>query len=264
MSATPFNLCTLPPWAIASHRFNAHPQPLELTGVRQANRFLFARLAETPTPEARAQLFHDYLDVTFQLHQWQQAGSPAGRRSLRNSYLRFLRGWMFDSNSREGAVLKGWVESRFGLAPTYHRGTICDIHCDAYYRYLEERMRGAARTAAIHPQLDLLYEYVQDELRRRWPDLHHLLLYRGVQDFTEQRLLADLGDRRHLVRLNNLVSFTDEFERAWEFGSRVLEARVPVVKVVFMGGFLPSTLLRGEGEVLALGGEYEVRVLTGG
>ena len=70
MSATPFNLCTLPPWAIASHRFNAHPQPLELTGVRQSNRFLFARLAETPTPEARAQLFHDYLDVTFQLHQW--------------------------------------------------------------------------------------------------------------------------------------------------------------------------------------------------
>ena len=28
------------------------------------------------------------------------------------------------SNSRESAVLKGWVESRFGLTPRYHHGPI--------------------------------------------------------------------------------------------------------------------------------------------
>jgi len=36
-------------------------------------------------------------------------------QELRNSYLRFLRGWGVDSNSIEAAVLKAWVESRIGF-----------------------------------------------------------------------------------------------------------------------------------------------------
>jgi NAD+---dinitrogen-reductase ADP-D-ribosyltransferase len=115
------NLCNLPPWAIASRHYNRHPQPLEIQGVRHANRLLFERLDGLSSPEARGAQFHDYMDVTFQLHQWEREATAKGRKSLKNSYLRFLRGWMFESNSLEGAVLKGWVESRLGLPPTFHR-----------------------------------------------------------------------------------------------------------------------------------------------
>lgn len=264
MEASPFNLCSLPPWAIASRHFNAHPQPLEIQGVRQANRLLFARLADCDDAAARGQLFHDYMDVTFQLHQWQREGSPNSRKSLKNSYLRFLRGWMFDSNAPEGAVLKGWVESRFGLAPTFHREAIADIHTEPYRQYALDRMRGAARTSAILAQFDLLFEYVQQELARRLPGRSHVTLWRGIHDFAEHRILEESDPRRIRLRLNNLNSFTDDFERAWEFGSRVLETSVPLAKIVYRGDLLPSALLKGEGEVLVLGGEYEVKVLTGG
>jgi len=258
------NLCSLPPWAIASRHFNRHPQPLEIQGVRHANRLLFERLERLDEPAARGAQFHDYMDVTFQLHQWEREASAGGRKSLKNSYLRFLRGWMFDSNSREGAVLKGWVESRLGLPPTFHRAPIEDVHSEAYFRYMVDRMQGSARTNAIHAQFDLLFEYVQYELRRRQAQTSHVTLWRGIHDFAEHRVLEEQGKGRCLLRLNNLNSFTDDFERAWEFGSRVLQAEVPLAKIFFRGDLLPSSLLKGEGEVMVIGGEYEVRVLTGG
>lgn len=264
MPASPINLCNLPPWVIASHHFNQNPQQLEIQGVRQANRLLFERLARLENRELRGLQFHDYMDVHFQLHQWQQESSNSSRKSLKNSYLRFLRGWMFEANSREGAVLKGWVESRFGLAPTFHHQPIDDVHSEAYYHYLKERMQGKARTHAIETQFDLLYEYAQYELGLKQPVTSCLTLFRGINDFNEQRILKDLGKRRHLVRLNNLVSFTSDFERAWEFGSRVLEVEVPLAKVVFRADLLPNALLKGEEEVLVIGGEFEVKVLTGG
>ncbi|KIH76104.1 NAD+---dinitrogen-reductase ADP-D-ribosyltransferase [Geoalkalibacter ferrihydriticus] len=258
------NLCNLPPWVIASRQYNAYPQPLEIQGVRQANGLLFERLSGLMDPRARALQFHDYMDVTFQLHQWQQETSPKGRKSLKNSYLRFLRGWMFDSNSLEGAVLKGWVESRFGLPPTFHHSPICDLNSHAYYVYLVDRMKGAARTNAINAQLDVLFEFVQEELARSCPERSHYVLYRGVYDFHEYPLVEDLGQNRFVVRLNNLNSFTSDFERAWEFGSKVMKTRVPRGKIFYQAGILPTSLLKGEEEVLVLGGEFEVEVLTGG
>jgi NAD+--dinitrogen-reductase ADP-D-ribosyltransferase len=257
------NLCNLPPWVIASPNFNRHPRALEIQGVRRANRLLFDRLQGLDDPMARARLFHDYMDVTFQLHQWERETTVKGRKSLKNSYLRYLRGWMFDSNSLEGAVLKGWVESRLGLPPTFHREPVEDIHSEAYFLYTVDRMRGSSRTSAIFPQLDVLYEFVQAELGRRLPGRTHFTLYRGIYDFAEHRILEKLGKNHCLVRLNNLTSFTTDFERAWEFGSRVLEVEVPLVKIFFDGDFFPSSLLKGEGEVMVFGGEYEVRVLTG-
>ncbi len=261
---SPFNLCNLPPWAIASRSFNRHPQVLEIQGVRHSHQRLFADLDRIDARLDRGQKFHDYMDVVFQLHQWEQADTSSSRKSLKNSYLRFLRGWMFDSNSREGAVLKGWVESRLGLPPTFHRVPIADIHDDAYHAYLVERMQGVARTSALMTQFDLLYEFVQCELHRSRPVPTHLRLWRGINDFDDQRIVEKLGGRRHVVRLNNLVSFTTDFERAWEFGSKVMEADVPLPKVFFCGDLLPAALLKGEGEVMVIGGEYEVEVLIGG
>ena len=56
--------------------------------------------------------------------------------------------------------------------------------------------------------------------------------------------------------MNNLSSFTDDAEVAWEFGSSVWEVRVPLAKIVFFSGLLPRHLLGGEGEYLVLGGDY--------
>lgn len=264
MAASSLNLCSQPPWVIASHYFNVNPQRLELQGVRQANKLLFDRLEKLTTRELRGLQFHDYMDVRFQLHQWEQEESNNSRKSLKNSYLRFLRGWMFESNSREGAVLKGWVESRFGLAPTFHERCIDDLHSEPYYHYLKERMRGKTRTNAIEAQFDLVYEYAQYELERLQPVKSCHRLFRGINDYNEQRVLKELGKNRHLVRLNNLVSFTTDFERAWEFGSRVLEVEVPQAKIFFRSDLLPNALLKGEEEVMVIGGEFEVKVLTGG
>jgi len=261
---TTINRCNLPPWSIASRHYNAHPQPLEIQGTQHVGKKFFAEIEKIDDPELRGSRFHDFMDVTFQLHQWEQESSRSSQKSLKNSYLRFLRGWLFDSNSIAGAVLKGWVESRLGLVPTFHRNRIESVHSEDYYQYLVDRMKGSARTSAVLSQLDLLYEYVQYELRRCQPGCTHLTLYRGVNDFAEHVILEQAGKNRYLMLLNNLNSFTSDFERAWEFGSRVLKAEVPLTKVFFLCGVLPKSLLKGEGEYLVIGGEYAVEVLTGG
>jgi NAD+--dinitrogen-reductase ADP-D-ribosyltransferase len=258
------NRCNLPPWAIASRHYNLNPKQLEIQGVCHIGRPLFEKLEVLDDPDARGSVFHDFMDVRYQLHHWQREETQNSRKSLKNSYLRFLRGWLFESNSIEGAVLKGWVESRLGLAPTFHHQPIEDIHSEAYFHYTIERMKGAERTNAILPQLDLLYEFVQYELRRRFPGQKHMNLYRGIYDFAEHQVLEQLEKNRYVMRLNNLNSFTNDFERAWEFGSKVLQAQVPLTKVFFMGGLLPKSLFKGENEVMVIGGEYEVKVLIGG
>ena len=62
--------------------------------------------------------------------------------------------------------------------------------------------------------------------------------------------------------MNSLSSFTRERERAWEFGSTVFEAQVPVPRVFFASELLPHGILKGEREVLVIGGELRVKVLA--
>jgi len=253
-----FNNCNLPPWVIASRHFNDNPQPLEIQGVKEGNRFLFERLASIPSQEERALVFNDFMSVKFQLHHWQDQTDTA-RKSIKNSYLRFLRGWMMDSNSIEGAVLKRWVESRMGITPTYHRARISGIHSQAYFDYSVDVMRGSARTNAIQSQLDILYEYCQFELVRKYLHTMAIPLYRGTYDASEHDVIEQTGRREQIVRLNNLVSCTSDEERAWEFGSTVWEVRVPLSKIFFYNDLLPGSIMKGEGEYLVIGGEYRVR-----
>ena len=258
MSSTAFNLCNLPPWVIGSRHFNEHPQPLFLQGVREANRFLFNKLDTIASREERGQVFSDYLSVKFQLHH-EDGHTDSARKALRNSYLRFLKGWMMDSNSVEGAVLKSWVESRMGIAPTFHNGRINGADSEAHYRYIMDRTRGSKRTNAINAQLDLLYEYCQYELSRSHGELIQLTLFRGTNGATEDQIIEQVSKREQIVRLNNLVSFTDEEERAWEFGSIVWRIQVPTSKIFFFDELLPTSLLKGEGEYLVIGGDYLVK-----
>ena len=258
MERIPFNLCNLPPWVIASREFNDDPRPLELQGVAQANRFLFDALGKLEDPSARARTFDDWLSVRFQLHQWEAQATPQARRSLKNSYLRFLRGWGHDSNAAEGAVLKGWVESRMGIPPIFHRERIERMESPEYLRFAHDRMLGMARTSAIYDQLDLVFTFTQQELEQRQPGVRWLTLYRGQNDASEHEVVETLGAREQVVRLNNLCSFTDDPERAWEFGSTVWEARVAVPRIFCVSWFFPG-ILRGEREVLVVGGEMRVR-----
>ena len=146
-----------------------------------------------------------------------------------------------------------------GIPPTYHRGQIEGREGDAYARYAFDRMKGAARTNAIDAQLDLLYSFTQYELDRRYPGERWLTLWRGVNDADEHSILERRGRRELVVRLNNLCSFTGDRERAWEFGSTVWEARVPIPRIFFVSEFIPRSILKGEREVLAVGGETPVR-----
>ena len=166
---------------------------------------------------------------------------------------------MMDSNSIEGAVLKRWVESRMGITPTFHRARISNISSEAYFEYSVDVMKGSARTNAIQSQLDLLYEYCQFELARKCPEINSITLFRGTYDASEHTVLEQISKREQVVRLNNLVSFTLDEERAWEFGSTVWEVQVPLSKIFFYNGLLPGSIMKGEGEYLVIGGEYRVR-----
>ena len=120
-------------------------------------------------------------------------------------------------------------------------------------------MKGSARTNAIQSQLDLLYEYCQFELARKFPSTPSITLYRGTYDASEHDVLEQVGKREQIVRLNNLVSFTSDEERAWEFGSTVWKTHVPLSKIFFYNDLLPGSIMKGEGEFLIIGGEYLVR-----
>jgi len=277
----PINRCNLPAAILGSLTYQLHPVPLKLDGVEELHRPLFDRLATLDDPAERARLFMVHMDAAFSLECPEEAGFdpawPYGRAKA--NYLKVLRGWAFDADGREGAVLKGWVESRFGLLPRHHGGPIRDFSGPTYRHYLEQRSGGLYNSNSLEAQFDLLYSYCQYELARQWPGESHLTLYRGVNRMGSYEELGEAtANRNHrtrkghagfvsakaqrphcIVLLNSLNSFTRERERACEFGDSILEVRVPLPKVFFFHGLLPGKL-QGEEEFGVIGGVYEVTV----
>lgn len=256
------NLVSVPTGLLATTAFNAFPVPLHISCVRETNRTLFAMLNDTATAEDAADLFQSYMAAVYDLDDQDRNGrGPARFRA--SSYLRLLRGWGYESNSPEGAVLKGWVESRFGLFPTYHKGQINHLPCPAWISYVEEKMSSRFHSNAIMTQLDLLYEFCQWSLwRYHSVGCKHITLYRGTNDYQENLLVERIDKHRIIVRLNNLVSFTSEREVAESFGDIILKIEVPVVKILFFNALLPRHPLRGEGEYLVIGGDYDAYAST--
>lgn len=250
------NLCNLSPWAIADSAFQQNPQHLEINGVTRTDARLFRLLDNLDDPQRRGSVFHEYLSVKFGLHT-AALYTGSARKSLRQNYIQFILGWQADSNGPAGAVLKAWVESRFGL-PTLYHGGVLSKDPQARARFDTDRVKGATRTIAASMQLDLLYTFCQYELRRRFPAQTHRKLFRGTHD-PEEYEIRQCTETHALVRLNNLSSFTSCIETAWEFGSLVWESAIPHPKIIFFSGLLPSDLLAGESEYLVLGGEFEVR-----
>lgn len=251
------SLVGVPAWLLAGSAFNDEPRPLHITGVREAHPELFRRLEDSPGATDGAYAYRAYMEAAYGLgcRARRDARKPARYRS---DYLRLLQGWCFDSNGVEGAVLKGWVESRFGLPPTFHRERLGRYPSPAWTRYLEEKMSGRFHNNGINQQLDLLYEYCQWMIARHFGGGTHFTLYRGVNDFSGHDVVERLGKRSFVIRQNNLVSFTSRRETAGEFGDTILEARVPLAKVLVFNALLPGSVLKGEGEYLVIGGDYRM------
>jgi len=258
------NLVGVPTAFLAAPDFNEAPTPLHIAGVRDLNRSLFTMLAEAEDHADAALAFETYMNAVFGLDPEMRAtkkDSEAGRpRRFRSSYFRLLRGWGFDSNGPEGAVLKGWAESRFGLFPTYHKAPLGRYPSPAWMVYVEEKMSSRFHNNAILSQLDLLYEFCQWSLKNslQLPQ-DTVTVYRGVNDFLEHPVLEKTGKRAFLIRLNNVVSFTSDRDVASCFGDTILEVRVPLEKILFFSPLLPRHGLKGEDEYLVIGGAYDVR-----
>jgi NAD+--dinitrogen-reductase ADP-D-ribosyltransferase len=255
----PINRCNLPAAILGSLTFQHAPVALELDGVKELHRGLFELLEKLEDAKERAQAFMLHMEASFFLGQPEQAGYTADATLDRSraDYLKMVRGWAFDADGREGAVMKGWVESRFGLLQRYHGGPIRDFSDDTYRRYLEMRSAGLYGTNALEAQLDLLYTYCQHELARSHPGATHLTLYRGVNRMDDHETLAQLDGKRRVVLLNSLSSFTASRERADEFGDYQLTAKVPLAKIAYYTRLLPG-MLQGEEEYAVIGGLYEV------
>jgi len=227
------NLVGLPTGLLASASFNDFPIPLCISGTRESHRSLFERLDKLTDAVEAGRIFQDYMAVVFGLDMDSERGEPEKneRRRFRASYLRLLKDWGFDSNS------------------------------PAWIHYVEEKMSSRFNNNTINMQFDLLYEFCQWALLRfHATGKKHLLLYRGTNDLREQQLIQQLDARNAIVRLNNLVSFTSRRGIADEFGDIIIEAEVPVTKLLFFNDLLSGHPLRGEAECLVIGGDYRVKM----
>ncbi|MDR3468184.1 MAG: NAD(+)--dinitrogen-reductase ADP-D-ribosyltransferase [Xanthobacteraceae bacterium] len=258
------NLLGVPMELLVHRDFNDYPMPLHISGVREMNPNLFEMLAQASDLPDADEAFTCYMMAMFGIDR-EQREDPAGqggaprRRRYRSSFLRLLKGWGYDSNGPEGAVLKGWVESRFGLFPTFHKEIIHRISSRAWTTYVVEKMSSRFHSNSIYTQLDLLFEFCQWALARLVaPGETHLTLYRGINAFDEHRIVERIDRRTVLMRLNNLSSFTSDRDIAGCFGDTILTVQVPMSKVVFFNTLLSARPLKGEGEYLVIGGDYRV------
>jgi len=255
----PINRCNLPPVILGSLSFQQHPTNLYIDGVNELHKGLFNTFDTIEDHRQRAEYFMDYMTVHFRMHKLEDAGLGRDEKQKRSKadYLRILRGWLFDVDNREAAVLKSWVESRFGLLTRYHKGDLGDYSGENYPLYLHERSRGLYATNALEAQIDLLYSYCQYELAKN--NNQHLTLFRGVNRIDSYNIIERQDKQNATVLLNNLNSFSYQRERADEFGDYILEAKVPIQKILFYSDLLPG-MFKGEEEVLVLGGVYRVGV----
>lgn len=257
----PINRCNLPAVVLGSLTYQRYPMPLLLDGVAELHRDLFRRLQMAPAT-ARAEVFKDYLTVHFRLERPEEMGlSTQKKNRMKANYARIIRGWSFDSDSREGAVLKAWVASRFGLMPRYHGQPLRDPASVAFLRYQEMCSQGLYGTNALESQLDLVYAFCQQELTLRHPGNRHVTLYRGVNRMADHEVLEKGRNGQHTILLNNLSSFTHSRERACEFGDYILAVNIPLSKIFFHCGLLPG-VLQGEDEFLVIGGVVNVTLST--
>ena len=263
-AGTSINRCNLPVEVLGDLSFQNNPKPLCIDGVAQLHQRFFALLDTEADAEGRSLWFTQYMKAHFRLDALDEAGFDLAMSVDRSrvNYLRVLRGWFFDSDSMEGAIIKAWVESRFGLHPRYHKGSIRSIEDKTYADFVTQSTRGLYNTNALEAQLDLLYSYCQYELTRRFQGRNSLILYRGQNHLQalEQMEVTPENSNHETLLLNNISSFTSDPARAGEFGDVVISAEVPHAKLMFFRGLMPG-IMAGESEYAVIGGIYQVSVV---
>ena len=263
----PINRCNLPAEVLGDLSFQSNPKPLSIDGVEQLHSRFFQQLDTEANAEERSQWFMQYMSAHFLLDDLVDAGYNAAMSVDRSraNFLRVLRGWFFDSDSVEGAVIKSWIESRFGLIPRYHQGPIRSIEDETYARFVSQSSRGLYNTNALETQLDLLYSYCQYELSRRCPKENSIVLYRGQNRLQSLEQLplnkAQPNNNSSMtLLLNNISSFTSDPARASEFGDNVISTEVPFAKLLFFSGLMPG-IMTSEREYAVIGGVYAVNLV---
>ncbi len=259
------NLVGVPTEVLASVAFNQSPQPLAIAGTKALNPSLFEMLGQSDGAEDAALAFETYMSAVFGLDPEQRRTSDTGPRRFRSSYFRLLRGWGYDSNGPEGAVLKGWVESRFGLFPTFHKEKLEQYPSHAWMKYVEEKMSSRFHNNSILSQLDLLFTFCQWSFGQPWNgagQTDRIRVYRGLNDFDEHYIREKLNKREYILRFNSLNSFTGNRDTASCFGDYILDVEVPIAKILFYHTLLPRHGLKGETEYMVIGGDYLVTAST--
>jgi len=237
-----------------SNEYNRNVLPITISGVWEYYSDIFKAIKRAQDLNAAANIFKGAMESLFSLSE-KHNGKKMG------SYTRLLKGWLFDSNSTEGAVMKGWVESRFGITPYYHKDIIPDVNSEEYYEYMVEKMDMKHNKNLIFHQLDLLYTYTQVVMETFYSDeLPKLTLYRGVNDLSEHLVVKELENKRVCIEQNSLVSFTSDRDIASQFGDYILTSQIPYTKIVFFSEVLPNIRFNGEKEYLVLGGRYDSEV----
>jgi NAD+--dinitrogen-reductase ADP-D-ribosyltransferase len=257
------NRCNLPAVVIGGKTYQQHPVPLAIDGVAELHGSFFRGLDVIHDADERCLHFRQYMCAAFLLDHVDEAGFVPENCTIRRDkadYLRLLRGWMFNPDGIEAAVLKRWVESRLGLLTLNHCGLLEGTNSPAYECYHADYVRGLYNTNALESQLDLLYSYCQYELQRRWPERTHWLLYRGVNHIDEHNKLGSTADGQQLLLLNNLNSFSCDRELSDTFGDVILETHVPATKLLYFPGLLTG-VLKGESEYLVIGGVYQATII---
>lgn len=258
----PINRCNIPPVILGSVTFQERPSAVFLDNQHLLHKALFSNLDLIDEPSNRLVHFTDYMRSAFLLDHLDEAGLNSQRTNRgKADYLRILRGWMFDTDSREGAVLKGWVESRFGLLTLNHLGSLLDRDSHAYQLFLAMRSQGFYNANALESQLDLVYTYCQYELKRQLPNKEHVTLFRGVNRIDEHEIIEKIDSRRFTILLNNINSFTSDVDYACTFGDTIIKVSIPVVKLFYFPNLLAKTL-QGEKEYMVIGGAYHVNIFS--
>jgi len=253
------NLVNVPTRVLADHRYNDNPIPLHISGVREMNKSLFEMLGDAESVDEAAGAFENYMHAMFGLEP-ELKDQRGGPRRYRSSYLRLLQGWGYDANSPEGAVVKGWAESRFGLLPTFHKEPITRIASQAWASYITEKMSARFHNNAIYVQLDMLYEFAQWQQARYGDGSERITLYRGVNDFAEHPVIEQIDKRNAVIALNSVLSFTDDRDVADCFGDSIITVEVPRSKILFFKALMRQNPLKGESEYLVIGGDYRVSI----
>lgn len=259
---SPINRCNLPAIILGGLTYQQHPVAISIDGVQALHWRFFRALDEIPEAQVRALHFRQYMCSAFLLGQGEQAGldrDNAGIRRDKADYLRLLRGWMFNADGIEAAVLKRWMESRFGLLARNHGGALDRQSGDTYAAYQADYVRGLYNSNALESQLDLLYSYCQYELQRQWPQRSHRQLYRGINQLDEHDVVNRVDSSECVLLLNNLNSFSDDRAQSDTFGDVILDIQVPTAKLLYFPELLPGTL-QGENEYLVIGGVYRTLV----